>query len=73
MERREFISAVSLGLLAAPLAAEAQPAAKLWRVGVVWTPARESVTRLNQALEVIEKVIVQTGEAKGPVQLVRRE
>jgi putative tryptophan/tyrosine transport system substrate-binding protein len=35
MERRTFIALVSGGLLAAPLAAEAQPAGKKYRVGVV--------------------------------------
>jgi putative ABC transport system substrate-binding protein len=34
MDRRAFISSVTLGLLAAPLAAEGQPAGKVWRVGV---------------------------------------
>ncbi len=33
MDRRAFISGITLGLLAAPLAAEAQPPAKLSRVG----------------------------------------
>jgi putative tryptophan/tyrosine transport system substrate-binding protein len=33
MERRTFIAVVSGGLLAAPLAAEAQQAGKIWRVG----------------------------------------
>ena len=31
MDRRAFVSTVTLGLLAAPLAAEAQPAGKVWR------------------------------------------
>ncbi len=33
MDRREFVSGVALGLLAAPLAASAQPAAKVSRIG----------------------------------------
>jgi putative ABC transport system substrate-binding protein len=35
MERRTFISGVTLGLLAAPLVAEAQPAGKVWRIGLL--------------------------------------
>ncbi len=35
MDRRTFLSGVTLGLLAAPLAAEAQPAEKVWRIGVI--------------------------------------
>ncbi len=34
MDRRTFISSLTLGLLAAPLAAEAQPAGKVYRIGV---------------------------------------
>ena len=37
MDRREFVSRVALGLLAAPLAAEAQPAEKVPRIGYVST------------------------------------
>ena len=33
MDRRAFISGVTVGLVAAPLAAEAQQAAKVWRIG----------------------------------------
>jgi len=33
MDRRAFISGVTVGLVAAPLAAEAQPAGKVWRIG----------------------------------------
>jgi len=35
MDRRTFISSVTLGLLAAPLAAEAQQADKVWRIGML--------------------------------------
>jgi putative ABC transport system substrate-binding protein len=34
MDRRAFISSVTLGLLAAPLAAEAQQAGRIWRIGL---------------------------------------
>ena len=35
VDRRSFISGVTLGLLAAPLAAEGQPIGKVWRIGVI--------------------------------------
>ncbi len=35
MERRVFLGTLTVGLLAAPLAAEAQPAGKVWRIGVL--------------------------------------
>jgi putative tryptophan/tyrosine transport system substrate-binding protein len=37
MKRRRFIEVIAGGLLAAPLAAEAQPAGKVWRVGLLTT------------------------------------
>jgi putative ABC transport system substrate-binding protein len=40
MDRREFISVVGMSLLAAPLAAEAQQAGKVWRVGFLAGGAR---------------------------------
>jgi len=36
ISRRAFISALGLGPLAAPLAAEAQQAGKVWRIGMLW-------------------------------------
>jgi len=33
MERRTFLTMAAGGLLAAPLAAEAQPEGKVWRIG----------------------------------------
>ena len=35
MDRRAFLSSVSAGFLTAPLVAEAQPAGKVWRIGVI--------------------------------------
>jgi len=46
LERRQFMMAVAGGLLAAPLAAEAQPAGKVWRIGFLWpglSPANPAV------------------------------
>jgi putative ABC transport system substrate-binding protein len=34
MDRRAFIAGITFGLLAAPLAAEAQPTGKVWRIGL---------------------------------------
>jgi len=36
MERRTFLTMAAGGLLAAPLAAEAQPEGKVWRIGMLW-------------------------------------
>ena len=35
MDRRAFIGAVASGILAAPRAAEAQQAGKVWRIGLL--------------------------------------
>jgi putative tryptophan/tyrosine transport system substrate-binding protein len=48
MDRRRFISSVTLGLLAAPLAAEGQQAGKVYRIGALETtpnPRMEDVMR----------------------------
>src|SRR6266851_8604750 len=48
MDRRTFISGITVGLLAAPLAAEAQQAAKVPRIG--WLGAyRAAVPQLQEA------------------------
>src|SRR5712692_9718643 len=51
MHRREFVSAVTFGLLAAPLAAEAQPGGKVWSIGDVFAGAAEVSGALTKALE----------------------
>jgi putative tryptophan/tyrosine transport system substrate-binding protein len=46
MDRRAFISGITVGLIAAPLAAEAQQAGKVYRIGMLWNtpnPPMESV------------------------------
>jgi len=52
MNRRRFLQIVSLILLAAPLAVEAQPAGKVWRIGVlrIGPPTEASTGTLRQAL-----------------------
>ncbi len=51
MDRRAFIAAVTGGLLAAPLAAEAQPAGKVWRIGVVASGVNPRSASFFQAFE----------------------
>jgi putative tryptophan/tyrosine transport system substrate-binding protein len=51
MDRREFVGALGLAVLAAPLAAQAQPAQKMYRIGVPWQSSRERVIDLIRALE----------------------
>jgi len=53
MDRRAFISTLAGGLLGAPLAAEAQPAGKVWRVGVLmnlYPPDADPPQALRQGL-----------------------
>ena len=45
MDRRAFVSTLALGLLAAPLAAEAQPG-KIWRIGYLASAAAENPPRV---------------------------
>jgi ABC-type uncharacterized transport system substrate-binding protein len=55
MERRTFVSGLALGLLAAPLAAAAQPGSKTWQVGFLAGGARPpdgaTPLALRQALQ----------------------
>jgi putative ABC transport system substrate-binding protein len=50
IDRRTFIGAVAGGLLALPLAAEAQQAGKVWRIGVIVTATRTETEHLIKAL-----------------------
>ena len=50
MERRTFMMMVAGGLLAAPLAAEAQPAGKVYRVGVLSTSPPSAAYRFSELL-----------------------
>jgi ABC-type uncharacterized transport system substrate-binding protein len=50
MDRRVFISGMTLSLLAAPLAAEAQPVGKVPRIGVIVTATRPETEHLIKAL-----------------------
>ena len=49
MDRRAFLSTVGLGLLVAPLAAEAQPAGKVHRIGVLSTRSSTAAPHLDEA------------------------
>jgi len=49
MDRRAFIGSLAGGLLAVPLAADAQQAGKVYRVGYLSTPTRASVDHILEA------------------------
>jgi ABC-type uncharacterized transport system substrate-binding protein len=51
MGRRAFLCGLTLGTLAAPLAAGAQQAEHVYRVGAPWASSRERLTYLIEALE----------------------
>src|ERR1700687_4331911 len=51
MERRTFLAVLIVGLLAAPLAGEAQQAGRVWRIGYLATQHRETQSHLIQAFE----------------------
>jgi putative tryptophan/tyrosine transport system substrate-binding protein len=51
MERRTFLAMVPASFLAAPLAAEAQPAGKVYRVGTLFSASREDAMPRIAALE----------------------
>ncbi len=49
MDRRAFIGSLAGGLLAAPLAAEAQQVGKVYRVGVLWLNSLQVEPHLHEA------------------------
>src|SRR5215471_2401577 len=51
VERRTFMAMMAGGLLATPLAAEAQPKGKVWRIGFAGLLTREQVMPWFQELE----------------------
>ena len=51
LSRRRFLGAVSASLLAAPLAAEAQPAGKVWRIGTLHTSSSSDEADRMAALQ----------------------
>jgi hypothetical protein len=51
MDRRAFLGALASGLLAPPLAAEAQQAVKVYRVGTLHSASREDAVPRIAALE----------------------
>jgi putative ABC transport system substrate-binding protein len=51
MDRRAFIGALTGGLLAARLAVEAQPAGKVYRIGVIVTAAPNETEHVIKALD----------------------
>ena len=47
MDRRTFVGTLTIALLAAPLAAKAQPAGKVWRIGYVTSQSAASGGRVS--------------------------
>ena len=63
MHRRTFIGTLTGGLLAAPLAAEAQPAAKVYRIGYLFEFERPDPT--PSPLRAFEETLRELGYAEG--------
>src|SRR5215831_18138960 len=62
MKRRAFIASLTGGLLAAPLAAEAQQAGKVWRIGVL---ANTTPTAAAPLLQVFRQALRDLGYIEG--------
>jgi ABC-type uncharacterized transport system substrate-binding protein len=63
MERRAFIGVIAGGLLAAPLAAEAQTVGKIYRIGVLYPGADNSIFRDN--FDGFRQVLAPAGYVEG--------
>jgi putative ABC transport system substrate-binding protein len=62
MNRRTFLSALSGSLLAAPLAAEAQQVAKVYRIGILTTVAAEQVSGPTPSNPHVRALVQRLGE-----------
>jgi putative ABC transport system substrate-binding protein len=63
MNRRAFISGISVGLLAAPLAAEAQPAGKVRRIGIIgYAPTTADMVGPNPKPRAVNALLQGLGE-----------
>src|SRR5438552_14543581 len=62
--RRRFLVTTAAGLLAAPLAAEAEPAGKVYRIGMLWTTVPD---RAQQAtFDAFKQGLREQGYGEGP-------
>ena len=68
MDRRTFVNTVGLGLLAAPLAAEAQQAGKVYRVGLIFTATPLSEMAGPEPVSPVFRAFVQGLRALGYVE-----
>ena len=62
IDRREFIAGITVGLLAAPLATEAQQAGKVWRIGILSTVAAADVSGANPTHAHVRVLVHRLGE-----------
>ena len=62
MDRRRFLQAVSAGLLATPLAAEAQPAGKVYRIGFLALTPGEDATLMKALVDRLRELGYREGQ-----------
>jgi putative ABC transport system substrate-binding protein len=65
MKRRAFIGVVTGGLLGAPLAAEAQQAGKVYRIGLLMTGARAALPETKASLDAVKQGLRDHGYVEG--------
>ena len=65
MERRTFLTMAAGGLLAAPLAAEAQPEGKVWRIGMLWFGSSIEELPVRVRLDAFQQGLREQGYMEG--------
>lgn len=65
MDRREFIGVVAVGLLAAPLAAEAQQARRVYRLGILAPTSMPAPSERRTAVILIPSALQELGYVQG--------
>jgi len=76
MDRRTFLCGLTLGTLAVPLAGEAQPAGKVWRIGVLLWPSNLNIDPFRLGLRELgyrerENIVIEEPASKSYEDLPR--
>ena len=65
MDRRAFLATLTGGLLTAPLAAEAQQAGKVWRIGMLWLGSSLQDPPIRVRFEAFQQGLQEQGYVEG--------
>jgi putative ABC transport system substrate-binding protein len=65
IQRRAFVNALALGILAAPLTVEAQQAGKVWRIGMLWFTSSLEAPAARMRFDAFQQGLREQGYIEG--------